>query len=105
MSGIAGAINYYYWNVGNYMEMIYLPLYLLVLAVVYILLQIGKRYLFQRQFWWNWLYYLGLISMMAPTLFANQKNELFFNIVTDFGTLFLFIPLVLDGRQNLIKKK
>lgn len=105
MSGIAGAINYYYWSVGDYLEMIHLPPYLLVLAVIYILLQIGKRYVFQKQNWWNWLYYVGFISMMLPTLLANQNNELLFNFITDFGTLFLFIPLVLDSRQTLIRKK
>ena len=80
------------------------PIYIMILAFVYILLQIAKRYLYKEYNWWDWLYYIGLIAMMLPTIFATEENLETFNLFTDFGVLFLIIPILFDGNR-LIQNK
>jgi len=76
-----------------------LPMHLVILSFVYVLLQILKRYLFKRKNWWDWLYYIGLVSIVLPTFFVNETNTDFYHLLTDYGTFFLIIPILLDGTQ------
>ena len=81
-----------------------LPIFVLGLALVYIGLHLIKRILLKIQNWWDWTYYIGLVSVVLPVLFANESNQTFYGILTDYGTLFLMLPVLLDGRKLLAKK-
>ena len=99
---IAVLINFYYWS-GQSLSLIKdVPLYIMILAFGYILLQILKRYITRNQNWWDWLYYIGLLSMMLPTLIADEGNSDVLNRVCDFGAVFLLLPAVKD-LYNLLR--
>ncbi|GAB5418083.1 MAG: hypothetical protein Crog4KO_31630 [Crocinitomicaceae bacterium] len=70
----------------------------------YVLLQVVKRFTHQRRYWWDWLYYIGLAAAMLPTFLASAESEGLMHIITDFGTPFLAIPVMLD-LYTLFKKK
>lgn len=101
---LGGVIISYYWSVNTLGEIKYVPLYLMIICVGYILLQIGRRVLFRTQDWWDWLYYFGLLAIVIPIFFASEKNESLYHAITDYGTFFLIIPVLLDGIQ-LLKRK
>lgn len=89
----------YYWSNSTLSSISLVPISIMVLALVYILIQIAKRFFVKEQNWWDWLYYIGLLSMMTPTFFANSSNESVFHLITDYGTLFLIIPILFDGKS------
>lgn len=99
---MGGLCTAYYWSNDDLMTLRMVPIHVMIYAVVYILLQIAKRYLYKEYNWWDWLYYIGLIAMMLPTLFANEQNLSVYNLFTDIGILFLIIPILFDGNR-LIK--
>lgn len=96
----------YYWSNSSLSSITLVPITIMILALIYILIQIVKRFIVKEHNWWDWLYYLGLIAMMLPTVIANSANESYFHFITDYGTLFLIIPILLDtktlfnGRNN-----
>ncbi len=91
----------YYWSNSTLSSISLVPISVMILALIYIVIQIAKRFFIKEYNWWDWLYYIGLISMMIPTFFANSENESTFHFVTDYGTLFLIIPILLDGKTLL----
>lgn len=93
----------YYWSVDSWVDMKYVPIYVMITCMVYVILQIGKRYLLKDRNWWDWIYYLGLAAVMVPTFLVEESSEDFYGIVTDFGPLFLLIPIILDGKKMLEK--
>jgi uncharacterized membrane protein HdeD (DUF308 family) len=105
LSLVVGAlVIMYYWSVVDVDGILMLPMYVVILSFVYVLLQILKRYLFKRKNWWDWLYYIGLIAIVLPTFFVNETNAATYHLLTDYGTFFLIIPILLDGAQ-LVKNK
>ena len=80
-----------------------LPMYVMLLSFGYVLTQILKRSLIKNQYWWDWLYYVGLIAIVTPTFFASEESLSTFQWTTDIGSLFLVVPLVLDGKKLLYK--
>lgn len=104
MTTSAGIILGYYWMVTGLQDITVLPFSILGLALVYIGLQLIKRALLKIQNWWDWTYYLGLVSIVVPVLFAKETNQLFFHLLTDYGTMFLMLPVVMDIRKLFFKK-
>lgn len=88
----------YYWSNSSLSSITLVPITIMILALFYILIQIAKRFFIKEQNWWDWLYYIGLIAMMLPTVVANSANETYFHFITDYGTLFLIIPVLLDTK-------
>jgi hypothetical protein len=101
---MSGWVIGYYWNVQSLDAIRVLPKQIMIACLVYVLVQILKRFVQKERHWWDWLYYVGLISAMLPTFLVSSKNEDFFHILTDFGAPFLFIPVVLD-LYTLIRQK
>ncbi|NRA10622.1 MAG: hypothetical protein HRT57_01545 [Crocinitomicaceae bacterium] len=97
---IGSWIVWYFWSVDTVESVAILPFYLTVLCMVYVGLQISKRLIFKSQNWWDWLYYLGLISVMLPAYMITQENVGIYSFMTDYGTLFLIIPALMDGWEN-----
>lgn len=101
---VGASIVAYYWSVDTLEGIKNVPVYVMVLCLAYVLIQILKRYLFKNQNWWDWLYYIGLISVMIPGYMATEENISTFAFISDFGTLFLIIPTLLDGKDIIQKK-
>ena len=94
---LASTIVLYFWNVNTLVEITKLPLYVLILTVVYIGFQMVTRRFSKKQNWWDWIYYIGLAAIMLPVVMAKPENEKIFHLLTDFGILFLLLPVLIDG--------
>lgn len=101
---LAATIVLYFWNVNTLVEITKLPLYVLILTVVYIGFQMVTRRFSKKQNWWDWIYYIGLASIMLPVVMAKPENENIFHLLTDFGILFLLLPVLIDG-YNFVKNQ
>ena len=100
--GVALGIMFQYWSTDELADLKYPPMITMILCVVYILLQIGRRFVFRIQRWWDWLYYLGLLGIILPVFFANQDNLSGFNWFSDIIMVFLIVPVIMDT-YKLIK--
>ena len=105
MLACAGIIINYYWQNSTIESLKEIPMYVMILALVYILIQILKRSIYKEQRWYDWLYYIGLIAMMLPTILVSESNLTLFNYITDTCTLFLIVPIVLEGKVIVNGKK
>lgn len=93
----------YYIMADSIAELRTLPTSFLIAVIVYILVQLTKRYLQKKMPWYNWMYYLGLIAVIVPLpLFSVQGNWVF--SVTRWGSLFLLIPPLIEF-LTLLKSK
>jgi len=99
--GVGLAIVLYYWTTSGLEGIRNAPLHVMLLCTAYILLQVGRRFLFSRQFWWDWLYYIGLLAIVTPVFWATENNVDVFSWCTDIGTVFLIVPVLLDGMAIL----
>jgi uncharacterized membrane protein HdeD (DUF308 family) len=86
----------YFWNATTMNQVSLLPIWLLILTVVYIALQMFSRKYSAAGHWWDWVYYIGLLSIMIPVSIINAGNEALCHLATDFGTLFLIAPPIAD---------
>lgn len=105
MLACAGVVINYYWQNSELETLKEIPMYVMIVTLVYILIQIFKRSIYKEQRWYDWLYYVGLIAMMLPTLMVSESNLTLFNYVTDVCTLFLIVPIVLEGKVLVNGKK
>lgn len=87
----------YFWDATTLEEIKQLPMVVLIMCVAYIGLQMLTRRMTGSQNWWDWIYYLGLICIMIPVSIANEKNEQLYHAMTDYGTILLIIPVLIDG--------
>ena len=101
---IGGLIISYYWSANTVDALKKVPLAIMILCMVYVVLQILKRYLFKSENWWDWLYYIGLLSVMIPAYMTTTQNLSTFSIISSYGTIFLIIPALLDGWAVIQKK-
>ena len=86
----------YFWNATSINKVTTLPIWLLVLTVVYIALQMFSRKYSDAAHWWDWVYYIGLLSIMIPVSIINAENQNLCHLATDFGTAFLIAPPIAD---------
>jgi len=101
---IGGMIVRYYWQADSLDAIRLLPRYLMILFLAYVLIQVLKRWLYKVRNWWDWIYYIGLAAAMIPTFLASKESMEMFHTITDYGTLFLMIPVMLD-LYILMKRK
>lgn len=100
---LGGLIIAYYWSVDDWAAMKKVPMYVMIFALGYILIQIARRYITSSKKWWDWFYYIGLTSMILPIFFSTPERQVIFNYLTDFGSFFFVIPTLLDGREFMQK--
>jgi uncharacterized membrane protein HdeD (DUF308 family) len=86
----------YFWKATSIDQVSTLPIWLLILTVVYIGLQMFSRKYSEAGHWWDWIYYLGLISIMVPVSIINEENESLCHLITDVGTVMLIAPPLAD---------
>lgn len=85
----------YYIQADEIRELRTLPTSFLIAVIIYILVQLIKRFLQKKMPWYNWLYYLGLVAVIVPLpLFSVQGDWVF--SVTRWGSLFLLIPPLIE---------
>ena len=101
---LGGAVIYHFWSVSTVIEIQNVPILIMVLCLCYVLVQIVKRYFLKNDNWWDWLYYIGLISVMIPPYMIEEDNASTFMMLAKYGTFFLIIPAVADGIQIFQKK-
>lgn len=101
----AGIIIHYYWENSTLEALKEIPMYVMIVTLAYIIIQILKRSIYKEQRWYDWLYYIGLIAIMLPTVMVTENNVSIFNIITDTCTLFLIVPIVLEGKVLIHEKK
>ena len=77
-------------------RMKFVPMKIMIFAFCYILLQIIKRFIFRKQNWWDWLYYIGLLAIVIPSYLATDSNYSAMLLFAQVGTCFLIIPLIFD---------
>ena len=87
----------YFWGVNDLEGIQQLPMYVLIFCVSYIGLQMITRRISKAQHWWDWVYYGGLLCIMIPVMFAEENTLNIYNVITDFGTLLLVLPVLADG--------
>lgn len=85
---------FYYITAKDISELETLPLSLLVTVVVYIVIQLIKRFLQENMAWYTYLYYIGLAAVVvALPFFSLQEGQVF--ALSRIGVLFLIIsPLI-----------
>ncbi len=98
-----GYIIYYYWNTQDLYDLRNLPMSVISAIMLYIICQLAKRFLFKEMGWYDWLYYIGLISVLMPLLLKQETGN-WLNLVTDYGSLFLLVPPIFGGRLILDKQ-
>jgi hypothetical protein len=87
----------YFWQATSIEQIRMLPIQVLIMCVVYIALQMLTRRLSGERNWWDWVYYFGLLCIMVPVSFASEENAMLFHFLTDYGTLLLIVPVLVDG--------
>ena len=94
----------YYWSNDTLESLVIIPKKVLFFVLGYILVQILKRSLSREKKWWDWLYYIALLGILLPTVLADESNASIFHILADYGTLFLIIPVLIDGKKLIDAK-
>jgi uncharacterized membrane protein HdeD (DUF308 family) len=102
--GIGGLLSAHFIAITSIVEIQFLPIYIMVLCLCYVIVQIVKRYALNNQNWWDWLYYIGLLSIMVPAYMINEENSTLSIGLANYGTLFLLIPVIGDALQIFQKK-
>ncbi|MDC1402847.1 hypothetical protein N8328_00405 [Crocinitomicaceae bacterium] len=108
MAVVGVIINVDYWQTEQFSAIKQVSVPTMRMSMLYIGLHFVKRVLFSEIKWWNWLSYIGLVSIILPVLFANSSNENIYHWMVDIGTLFFLIPIVFelnDWRLTLKKDK
>lgn len=96
MGVFAGICIAYYWSISSFEGLKFVPMKIMIFAFCYILLQIIKRFIFRKQNWWDWLYYIGLLAIVIPSYLATDSNYSAMLLFAQVGTCFLIIPLIFD---------
>jgi hypothetical protein len=86
----------YFWDSTTIDSIRQIPMVVLIMCVVYIGLQMLTRRLAGSQNWWDWVYYIGLLCIMIPVSIANEENAQLYHAMTDYGTVLLIIPVLVD---------
>jgi len=94
---ISAYIAIYYWESNSYVEIRYVPMQIMLLALIYIGLQFLKRTISKQQNWWDWLYYVGLTTIALPIFIATPENFNLYLTLAKIGSLFLVIPILIEG--------
>ncbi len=101
---LATLIVSHYWSTNSFNDIKHVPTSIMIFAFAYIVLHMLKRMILKTQNWWDLIYYAGLLAMVIPVLWGTVENEKLYHQIADFGTLFLIIPILIDGWVNMKNK-
>lgn len=94
---------FYYWTTDTFSDLRELPPTLLSAIIIYLALQLIKRYIKKAVSWYDWLYYVGLAAILSPLMLLTSTAEWLFD-VTKYGALFLFAPPLIELISLILTK-
>ena len=94
-------ITTFYWNTEQFSAIKQVSVYMMILIMTYIALHFMKRFAFNVVYWWDWLYYIALVTIMCSALLANSENENFFHWALDIASLLFIVPILIDIKMWL----
>ena len=86
---------FYYWTTDTFSDLRELPPTLLSAIIIYLALQLIKRYIKKTVSWYDWLYYVGLGAILSPLMLLTSTAEWLFD-VTKYGSLFILAPPLIE---------
>ncbi|MES2799160.1 MAG: hypothetical protein V4638_04025 [Bacteroidota bacterium] len=86
----------YFMGVQSSSQLTKIPFLLLFSCIGYIITQLLSYYISKEQNWWDWVYYLALLSIMITVSFATENTYPFFNWFVKVGSFLLFVPIAID---------
>jgi len=101
----AGIAILYFWFHSDFESVHKLPSYVLFVVLLYLGFNFLRKQLNPKSAWWDWIYYVGIVSILFPITLGKPEQLELINLVTDFGTLFLLIPIFMDAKKVLKDKK
>lgn len=93
---LASTIIFYFWNSKDLEGFKRIPVSILILAVLYIIVQLYTRKISVSRSWWDWVYYFGLVSIMISVSLSNENNFKVYNVISDYGTFLLLLPALVE---------
>lgn len=78
--------------------------WIMILAVVYIAIEMAKRNLVKIHYKWSRIYYIGLLAVIAPIALENKTEAENIRLITNIGVVFLLVPLLIEAK-TLFKAK
>ncbi len=101
----AGAhIAFYYWTIADVSDLRNLQNSVLSAIIIYILIQLTKRYFTKKMGWQDWSYYIALIAVLLPLILVKAEGKWIVQ-VAQFGSLFFLLPPLIDFLLLLKKSK
>lgn len=94
----------YYFNVRDISQLRDLPSVLLSAIVIYIVIQLVKRFIKKKVEWFDWLYYIGLVAILLPLMMFSASETWIFDL-TKYGSLFLLFPPIIELLKLIASKK
>lgn len=91
---ISAYVLFYYWTNSSVEGLRQLPTLIWSSIIVYILIQMIKRFVTKKVEWYEYTYYIGLAAVLIP--FVIPANPDWLLNVTRYGTLFLAFSPVVD---------
>lgn len=100
---ISLVILFYFWVFHkDFTERI--NVYIMILALCYVMIELLKKNIYKQVSKWNRIYYLGLFAVVAPIALENKISLENIRWINNIGVFFLVIPLMLEA-SILIKSK
>ena len=87
----------YFWNATTIILLKQIPISIVLVAIIYIGLQMLTRKISKIHNWWDWVYYGGLVSIMITVSFATLEYFKVFQYIVELGTICLILPIFIDG--------
>ncbi len=105
MLASAGIVIAFYWMNSNFESVHKLPSFVLIVILVYLIFNFLRKQVNQQTVWWDWIYYLGIISILFPIAIGKPEQIQLINITTDIGSLFLLVPIFMEVKKLQAVKK
>lgn len=102
---LGALVLFYYWKAEVLVDIKFVPINIMILVLVYIATQFLKRVLTKIQNWWDWLYYISLVTIALPVFIGSEQNVNWLLPMTQFGVLFLIVPVLIEGANTVKQQK
>lgn len=95
---------FYYWSASEIEDLRSLSSVLLTAIVIYIAVQLIKRFVRKKIAWYDWFYYVGLVAVLLPLMTFTASGNWIFD-VTKYGSFFLVFPPFVELLELIGTKK
>lgn len=101
----AGIVIAYYWLNSDFESVHKLPTFVLIIILAYLIFNFLRKQVNRQTVWWDWIYYIGIISILFPITIGKPEQIQLINVATDIGSLFLLVPIFMEIKKILPVKK